>query len=680
MKKYGKILLAYGSAFAVSLIGIVWQMLLPSPAAMIVLGVLAALPLPLLGLSVLLSKRYVHRLRHANVAQMQGYLLRHRREAETTAHTLLKKLRTKRRLTTVYAVALWLMAACGTILGGMLYFMTSSFLFFFSMYAGTIFYVVYGRIPKKEPVVLHENAPVLKKEEYPTLYSLAERAAQALGYRGKITILLSPDCNASVILDEGHCYLNLGVVFLSIAADEEFYSVCLHEFSHCKDQHRGERIERHYSAWISEAKYSSRVMSITSELFSFLDVRYLFDYMIYQYATSVVKETESDLDMAKYGDPTAAASALLKLNYDDKFQWEQWGVDETPDYAADTPPEHYLRNTVQRFAHAIEERSGVWNGILEKEILANNASHPTLKMRLQTLGVDHMELYGKPSDPSYDKEVQAALDFADAWLLKENSSYEKDREEAYFAPLRRIDEWESRGMPVVAEEFGDVIADLQRLGRQSDAERLCERAMETLDVNSSPQAYFVKGCYLLHRYDESGIELIYHAMETNHNFMEEGLEVLGQFFCITGREDDLQAYRERAREMAQKDRDEYSETSVLSKNDNLSSEHLPDGMLEDILAYIRSIDCDIIQNIYLVRKTINENFFTSAFVIHFYGGTDEMRDDIMHKIFRYLDTYPVDWQFSLFDYFECMQIKFDRIEGSLVFSKNQQTQTKGENR
>ena len=93
-------------------------------------------------------------------------------------------------------------------------------------------------------------------------------------------------------------------------------------------------------------------------------------------------------------------------------------------------------------------------------------------------------------------------------------------------------------------------------------------------------------------------------------------------------------------------------------------------MLEEILAYIRSIDNDSIQNVYLVRKTINESFFTSAFVIRFDGGTDEERCEIMHRIFRYLDTYPVKWQFSLFDYAEYPQIKFDKIEGSLVYSKN----------
>ena len=97
---------------------------------------------------------------------------------------------------------------------------------------------------------------------------------------------------------------------------------------------------------------------------------------------------------------------------------------------------------------------------------------------------------------------------------------------------------------------------------------------------------------------------------------------------------------------------------------------MPKEMLDSILEFIHSVDEGIIKNIYLVRKTINENFFTSAFVIHFWGGTDAQREEIMHKIFRYLDTYPTEWQFSLFDYTNVSDIKFDRIEGSLVWNKS----------
>ena len=146
---------------------------------------------------------------------------------------------------------------------------------------------------------------------------------------------------------------------------------------------------------------------------------------------------------------------------------------------------------------------------------------------------------------------------------------------------------------------------------------------------------------------------------------------MGTFCCLTGREQELQAYRKFVTQMVQSNEDENRLANFLARGDNLTKETLPEGLLEEILAFIHSVDeDDLIENIYLVRKTISETFFTSAFIIRFDGGTDDDRDEIMHKIFRYLDTYPVEWQFSLFDHTDYPWIKFDKIEGSTVYSKN----------
>jgi transcriptional regulator with XRE-family HTH domain len=85
-------------------------------------------------------------------------------------------------------------------------------------------------------------------------------------------------------------------------------------------------------------------------------------------------------------------------------------------------------------------------------------------------------------------------------------------------------------------------------------------------------------------------------------------------------------------ETAEKNEPEYEDedekAGYLSKKDHLTQENLPDGMLEDILSYIRSVDeSGIILNVYLVRKTISETFFTSAFIIHFYGKPFDSRFD-----------------------------------------------------
>ena len=127
-------------------------------------------------------------------------------------------------------------------------------------------------------------------------------------------------------------------------------------------------------------------------------------------------------------------------------------------------------------------------------------------------------------------------------------------------------------------------------------------------------------------------------------------------------------YRAKAVEIAQEQKDVYSKLDNLQKGDSLSEENLPDNMLEEILAFIKSNDKESVDKVYLVRKTITEDFFTSAFVIKFKkDAADETKEDVMYKIFKYLDTCS-DWQFSLFDYSDVEKVKVEQIKNSCVYN------------
>lgn len=670
MKKY---IAAYGSASVISLIGLVIGLLYQNTVLITVLAVASILPIFLFLGNLILARRYSAKLRGAKVAEVNRYMIQHRADAEKNAPLLLRKLQKMRRSAVIYAVVVWILGACQALLGGMLYKVSGNVsLYIGAFISGTVFYVVYSRIPKDEPLVLDDDTNVLRRDEYPIIYDVVSRAAQTLGCKGEITVIISFDCNAMIVGEKDKYYLQLGAILLNILSEEELYCICLHEFSHCSDRNGDKSYEARYNAWLNSDKGLSPVMSFFSNVFIFFDVRYAFNYLMYKYTVSVVEETKADLDMAKHGTPEIAASALLKIDYDNRFRWEDGGKDFKSIYESDTPSSNFLSEYLSRFKGAIAARHGDWNEMLMREILPNNASHPILRMRFETLGIEKIAYVEREASKEYEIEAQRALEAADKSLCESHrEDYEKERKEFYLDPLARINEWKSNGMPISAQSYADIITDLKSIGLNSEAEALCERAIEELDKNSSQHAYFIKGCALLCRYDESGIELIYHAVQTNHNYLEEGLEMIGTFCCITGREKELLEYRERAQVLAQKDIDEYSETCVLSKNDNLVHDDMPSEMLEEILSYIRSVDGGIIRSVYLVRKVVNDNFFTSAFVLQFDGGSDEVRDDVRHKIFRYLDTYPVEWHFSLFEYSECYNIKFDKIEGSLVYSRAQ---------
>ena len=248
-------------------------------------------------------------------------------------------------------------------------------------------------------------------------------------------------------------------------------------------------------------------------------------------------------------------------------------------------------------------------------------------------------------------------------------NYDYIRSNYYIEPRKTVDEWESAGKPLIAETYADVIAALRLLGRLDEAIELCDRVIVALQPAAIGNALLIKGCYLLHKLDPSGIDYIYRAIDVNPNNIDEGLSQIGSFCFLTGNADAIEEYRRKAQELAQFTIDKYSKIGELRKTDKLSEEHLPGDMLNEILTYIQSIDNGTIESIYLVRKTISDDFFTSAFIIKFEDGIeDKMHDDVMDRIFAHLDTCS-DWQFSLFDYNSVSGVGVEQISNSCVYKK-----------
>ena len=672
MKKISLYILSYISALFASIIGLIFNSKWASNTVLIVvLVLLTILPIFLFVFNIFSAKRFVNKIKRSKVADMNAFLVSHRDDAENTAKRKLKELRRTRHLTTIYTFFIVSLAIASSVLGGILIVFESSLYVLCLLYSGLLFYSVYTRIHRKKQITLSETAVAISKNDYPLIYDLARKAADRVGSTDEILILLNWNCSASIIKDKKRSILQLGVILLHTLSEEELYNILLHEFAHVSDDNRKAFRESQYHTWLCEESEGYNKLSVfLSKLYLIFATKYAFNYMFYDYASSVVNELYADQTMAKHGDPKVAVSALLKTHYDTMYFWESCVKNEPSLYEPEELKADYLTNRISDFKKAISERSEYWNELVSKEILANNATHPTLKMRMNALGIQDLSLTDTKSSDEYIAECQKLLEFSENIIYEERlKTYKNDRSEQFVQPLARIEEWHQAGNPISPETYADLVSDLKTIGKHEEAEVLCDKAIEALPSLSSAHATFMKGSAMLYRYDERGMELIYRAMEQNGNYIEEGLNIIGNFCCLTGREEALLDYRKKAGELAQKHLDQDSQISFLSKNDNLTKETLPNGMLEEILAYIKSIDQDIIQNIYLVRKTVSDTFFASVFIIHFYGGTDAQRDEIMHKIFRFLDSHPTEWQFSLFDYFQYPEIKVEKIEGSLVFSK-----------
>ena len=669
------IILSFVLAFIVMLAGFAFALLVAPPLALtIALSAIAALSLILVLVNTVAEKSFFKWIQSTSVAEKQAFTLHQKEEVRRSFDETLGKLTKLRHLTSVYAVLVVICALATAILGGFALTIFKPLAVLLTFWAGVLLLSVIIRAKKPKPFKPEADDVILSREEYPIIYSLADRAAEQLGCRKKLTIIMIPNCNASMLRTKDTNYIILGSILLSILNDDELYCVFLHELSHASAKHAALFREREYGERVNAIHSSAEggPYKVLKALFAGFDIRYYFNLQFFEFASSVVLEEDADADVARYGDRAAGASVMLKLAYDTKYSFESDAYDFEPFFAPEEHPLHATRDMATKFKARIVEMHATWDELIYKEILANNASHPTTRMRLEALGYDKAELVLDGGSPEYLAEVDAAVGLIDKALYEQNKdSFAEGHKKGYLSALAEVEKWESDGKPVIAGKYEDVVSALMYVGRVSEGEELCDRAIEALPETSSAFAIFKKASLLICRYDHAGVDLMYRAIELNHNYIEEGLNLIGSYLCFTGNEEELRDYRARSVEIAQKDVDESSKLDYLAKTDKLTRDDMPSEMLEDILSYMHSLDeKGIINRVFLVKKTVSESFFASVFVVHFYGGTDEERRDIMHGIFRYLDSYPVEKQFALFDYFEYPDVKIEKIEGSLVYEKN----------
>lgn len=668
------VIISYILSFVLMLLGVIMQPNMPEffiRSAKWILILCYVLLIIAFLLNVVLKKRYIKNLENQKVEELQRYLISHRDSAEKTSVQKLAFIKRWKMLTGLYAVLFFICAVGSAFCIGVVY--DEDFSIPFSMVSGFMFLCAISRIhfPVKEEI-LDEAKIYVSAKEYPELYAMARQASDMLQCNGNIKIAVLADCSGS-IAKVGNTYsVQIGAILLDILSKEELYHVFLHEFSHVAGNHNISEKEDRYNSWLCNGGNPNVLSGLISMFFIYFDVVYNFEYNLYLYSASILRETEADQAMAEFGDHSIAASALLKLKYYDLYMWEGGTYDEPSLFENEKLQKDFLHNQINSFQKAIGKRSDVWNRLTEAEILSRSATHPTTRMRLKALGVTDFHVMDSVKSDTYLKECENALAHVEELIYQQRiETYAEERKMLYLAPKKKVEEWEKEGKPLKSEEYADIYYALHQLGRYSDSEVLCDRVIAELPSSANSYAYFMKGCFLLHRYDPTGIDYVYQAIEQNTNYIEEGLDIIGEFCCLTGRQEELDAYREKAVILAQKEKDLYSQITILSKKDTLTCEHLPDNMLNSILAFIRTIDENAIKNIYLVRKTISEDFFTSAFIIRFRDETEqEVQNRILNKIFWHLDTCS-SWQFSLFNYSEVKGVRVENIEGSCVFSKNE---------
>ncbi len=519
---------------------------------------------------------------------------------------------------------------------------------------------------------------LLDEKKLPHLHALARRAAKTVGVRGTVRLKITTEMNAEVVR-AGRCHVVcLGTRLLAVATEEELYQHLLREFAYFSKP----SLERRYLGYdrLAHLGGGSKMRPATWAFDIFIstaDAHLEWELPLYNIALGRLDAAMGSAAVRQYGDPAADLSMEAKLEMWDYFDFEYHRYGPQDYYASPVAHADLEWDICRGFRRALHERWRAWSDMLPRRIPREGDIHPTFCEHRAAIGLDGVPLPEKPTFPSPDTPfAQDAAEAVEltvkrAALLMTQPIYDRVRKERYLDRLAIIDAWRENRDSMSTVELSPVLGAMVALNRLADLEALCDNILTT-EPNPFARAFalYEKGICLLYRYDDGGIDYIYHAMDLNQNYMKDGLAFVEEYTALCGLTEAYDAYRARAAEMIEAHGYNQENSGSLSPADRLEKEDELTDELPAILSHMLSVSGGHLARIYLVRKVVSEDFTTSAFVLEFLPGVSERTlDEVYVKIYHYLDAYPTGHQFSLFIYDRTTAAAVARVPDSVVWER-----------
>lgn len=512
----------------------------------------------------------------------------------------------------------------------------------------------------------------LPEKDFPLLYQTVRDVAGDLARGKQIHIFLMDSgsdnaANMGISQAGKHIWLTAGSILLGILSQEEMRQLLLHEFAHIRNQD-GRELERYHR--LQEFFNGDDSSYDLATGFAFLcPVAYLtYVGSLYLLLSSEKKEKAADQYVQDQGDTSIYIGQLAKTSAYELYKYEHYAYEAF--FAPETYTRHYNEERLMAYREALVQREGAWRQILEHSLPAKVDTHPTFRQRWEAMDCCAYCMTLSDLQTPYGAECLAAIAIVDQRRTEYFAEHYEQLRQAHYLPYAKIiADYETSDQELSADALRPVLDAYYECGMLDKTEALCDRIIASTDsVYASAHARFWKGLLMLHRYDKDGLAYVYDAINANRNYIDSGLEEIGIFCTMMGLEQELEEFRAKAPELAQLKMDWTS--NGITEKANLSTEHLPEGWCDQIVAHILCGDEDAVSHIYLVHEDAG-NCAYSAFVLRYVEGiSPERQSAIYEKTFRLLDGWPEDWDFYLYDYEPAMEKVLNKVPDSCVYPKN----------
>lgn len=531
---------------------------------------------------------------------------------------------------------------------------------YFYFFVGIILYLTIS-------IVIGEGEPVynpfyeLTENEFPELWNKIKKVAKDVGIEKPIKCYFGMDCNASVNETDKRITIFLGVILLHLMNEEELESILYHEFAHIvnNDTKRSYLLLRKLEKWmiVLDSKKTSKYL--ISILFSPLSTILSTDYQLFDFVSRRSIERIADMVIKERSNGQTFINALAKITLYSFFENEE-AYPVTEVYEEDEVPSNYYNILINKFFEFYHQNKTLWHELIQKRIPAQVESHLTFKARMELMGVDSFQI-------SFDQpisELEKIVKRANEVIVHSNeATYQERRNRDYLEPRSMIEQYEQHPEAMDRLELFSVAHAYRIFNKFNQAMAIYDEILANYPEH--PQALFEKGTLMLSMFNHEGINLIYEAIGLNENYLEVGVNLIGEYCLKMGLEDELARYRQYRKEMANYYFNVHLK-KVVYATDRLVPTALDRNSLFEVIKHIK--EDNRIDKVYIADKIIDKYHRTTIVGYTIKKGYEDQKRDIYEYIFDYLDNDRRE-QFTLLalDEIPFFIKKFKALKGSLYY-------------
>ena len=501
----------------------------------------------------------------------------------------------------------------------------------------------------KPDMALQDEKNRLLPEDYPQLYALVYDAAKAIGCNRPISLFLN-DYGIGICENDDGILVMMDAPEFNLLTDEELRNVMLHEFGHFRnnDTSRSHQFDRLAQKWVNPD--DNVILFLCSICFlQYPLTKVQLAYQNYSLFTSRHREQKADDFVRENGNCQAYINATAKAVLYSIYN-------ETPNremsfeiYEKEEPCKDYIARDLACFSLYLEKNRTAWNMILHNELPAKVDSHPTLRTRMETFGIQEWDDSQRETSPCGKAERQRMAEFASKRMVEEVSEdYAALRKENYqdiVEKMQAFDRAQKEGTPLDESQLIDF-ATAFLLPDPEKARSILDEVL--IRTPTSAYANFEMGQLLYYQYDPACVEHFYVAAKQNQNLAENAMDMIGEFALRTGRQQLLEEYRANLADILQHAQD-WSKKNELSIHDDLRPNDLPDPLASEIVnALVKNGDQKITAVYSACRGSGCDAIY--AYLLEFSkDAAPEERQKICLNQFSYLDKRSECWTYCFYD-------------------------------